>query len=229
MTDSVAPQPPKTENELLERAGQLTGNTLRHLSELLNVDTPENPVKAKGWIGECVELFLGATAGPLPEPDFREIGVELKTLPLNSSHRPKESTYVCTVPLVNLSTLNWENSTVKKKLNRVLWVPVEADNDIPFAERRFGNAFLWSPDSEQIHELKSDWEEIMEMISTGELHRITSDYGKVLQIRPKGMNSKALTRSVMETGESGLTLPRGFYLRTSFTNEILVRSEEKRQ
>lgn len=195
--------------------------TLAQLANTIGMSIPQQQTRAKGWIGEAVEIYLGASAASKPEPDFQSIGVELKTLPLNRNGRPKESTYVCTVPLTDLAGLTWENSIVKKKLHRVLWVPVEADPAVSFPQRRFGSAFLWSPGTAQEADLRNDWEEIIELISLGELDRITSSLGKVMQVRPKGMNARSLTRTATATGEAGLTLPRGFYLRSSFTRSIL--------
>ena len=45
--------------------------------------------------------------------------------------------------------------------------------------------------------------------------------GEVLQLRPKGKNSQVLTDAVNQRGEPIQTLPLGFYLRKSFTREIL--------
>ena len=43
----------------------------------------------------------------------------------------------------------------------------------------------------------------------------------MLQLRPKGKNSQVLTDAVNQHGEPIQTLPLGFYLRKSFTREIL--------
>lgn len=225
MTEYKLTSAPKSEQELLERSAQLAGKTLDQLAKFIGINVPENQKRAKGWIGVAVEIYLGATASSKPEPDFQYIGVELKTLPVNRNGRPKESTYVCTVPLTGLNGLTWELSTVKKKLSRVLWAPIEADPQIPFAQRRFGSAFLWSPDKIQEMDLRNDWQEIIELIGLGELNQINSQYGTVMQIRPKGMDSRALTKTETETGETGHTLPRGFYLRSSFTNSILKQNQ----
>ena len=200
--------------------------TLAQLAQLIGADIPARQRQAKGWTGSAVEAYLGACATNKPEPDLPHLGIELKTLPVNRLGRPKESTYVCTVPLTGLNGLTWELSVVNKKLSRVLWIPIEADPFIPFTSRRIGNALLWSPDADQELELRTDWEEIMELVRLGELNNIDSRFGKVLQIRPKGINARALTRTETESGEPGHTLPRGFYLRTSFTHQILVRSQE---
>ena len=212
--------PPLSENELLESASRISGKTLQHIANQQGIETPDNQLHHKGWVGQLLELSLGATAGALPEPDFQHIGVELKTLPLNKKGTPKESTYVCAINLTQIES-QWEKSLVKRKLSRVLWLPIEADPDIPLAARRIGSAILWSPDEEQETTLRRDWEELMDMIATGELEQITAYQGKYLQVRPKAANARALRNGINSEGEEILTLPRGFYLRTSFTRQLL--------
>lgn len=218
--------PPLSEAELLERAGTLAGKTLQYIAEHQNLELPEQLVRAKGMVGEMVENYLGASAGTLPEPDFREIGVELKTIPLNRNGKPKESTYVCVVSLLPEDNNDWETSLVKRKLSRVLWVPVEADPAIPVNQRRIGSSILWSPAPEQEQVLCQDWQELTDMVMTGELDQISSRYGKYLQIRPKAQNAKALQDGIDAEGNIIKTLPRGFYLRASFTHTILSSGYE---
>lgn len=213
-------RPPLSENELLESASKIAGMTLHQIANQQGLKTPEDQLHHKGWIGQLLELSLGATANSLPEPDFQHIGVELKTLPLNRSGSPKESTFVCAINLTNIES-HWKNSLAKHKLSRVLWLPVEADPDIPLAARRVGSAILWSPDKDQESVLRRDWEELMEMVTLGELEQITAHQGQYLQVRPKAANTRSLTKGVNSEGEEILTLPRGFYLRTSLTNQIL--------
>ena len=213
--------PPTTEAELLSRARELAGLTLAQIAEKFNQPVPKDTRHAKGWMGQLIEMTLGATASSLAEPDFQLLGIELKTLPLTASGKPKESTYVCTVPLTNLSEQHWENSWLKRKLSRVLWLPFEADKRIPLTERHIGNAIIWSPDEEETRQLQQDWDELMELVSFGQLDHISSHMGNYLQIRPKGANAKSLTMTQDEEGNTISTLPRGFYLRPEFTQRIL--------
>ena len=213
-------QPPSSEQELMQRAQTLCGKTLQQVAQSLGYSVPPSQRHAKGWVGDIMEHTLGATAASLSEPDFQALGIELKTLPIGANNQPRESTYVCTVPLQNNLNINWETSNVKRKLTKVLWVPVEADKDIPLAKRRIGKPFLWQPDPEQEAILRNDWQEIMDLICMGELDRVSSHLGKYLQVRPKAANAKALTESATESGEIGLTLPRGYYLRATFTNML---------
>ncbi len=215
--------PPQSDQELLARCRAIAGRSLADLAGELGVAVPADLNRHKGWVGQVLELGLGADAGSLAEPDFRGLGIELKTLPLDASGQPRESTYVCTVPLEGAGGETWERSWVRRKLARVLWVPVEADRAIPLADRRIGNALLWSPGPEEEAVLRADWEELMDMICLGDLEHITARLGTALQIRPKAANARVLCRAVGPDGGVVLTNPRGFYLRPSFTRAILRR------
>jgi len=213
--------PPRSEQELLECAATLSGKTLTQVAQQIGIQVPASQKYAKGWVGELMEAYLGATARSLSEPDFQAIGVELKTLPIGLNYAPQESTYVCTVPLNNRQEASWETSNVKRKLSCVLWLPVEAEKEIPLHKRRIGKALLWRPNKEQETTLKNDWQEFMDMICMGELEHISSQHGTYLQIRPKAANARALTGTANARGDADLTLPRGFYLRATFTKKIL--------
>jgi DNA mismatch repair protein MutH len=215
--------PPYSEEELLIKSNKLIGVSLGQIAVELNISIPENLRKHKGWVGELLESALGATAYSLPEPDFQHIGVELKSLPINKNGIPKESTFICTTPLIDLAGNKWADSVVLKKIKRVLWVPVESEPTIPLRNRRLGNPFLWSPDYEESNLLQSDWEDINEMISLGEIDKISSHFGEALQLRPKAASSKSETRSYSNEGVPEMTLPRGFYLRAGFTKKILEK------
>ncbi|WP_158783987.1 DNA mismatch repair endonuclease MutH [Pantoea sp. BAV 3049] len=215
--------PPENEAQLLERARLLAGYTLGELALRANIAIPRDLRRDKGWVGMLLERYLGASAGSKPEQDFAEIGVELKTIPVDSLGRPLETTFVCVAPLTGNTGVVWQTSHVRHKLARVLWVPVEGDRAIPLADRRIGAPLLWSPDQQEEAQLRQDWEELMDMIVLGQVERITARHGEVLQIRPKAANSKALTEGIGENGQPIMTLPRGFYLKKTFTAPLLAR------
>lgn len=215
--------PPQNEAELMRQASRLAGYTLSELAALAGLPIPPDLRRDKGWIGILLELWLGASAGSKPEQDFAAIGVELKTIPIDRSGRPLETTFVCVAPLTGNTGVTWETSHVRHKLKRVLWVPVEGERAIPLGERRIGTPLLWSPSEEEEEQLKRDWEELMDLIVLGQVEHITARHGEVLQLRPKAANSRALTEAVGAHGEPILTLPRGFYLKKPFTAALLAR------
>ncbi|WP_312241577.1 DNA mismatch repair endonuclease MutH [Pantoea sp.] len=221
--NSPLPAPPENEAALLQRAQALAGFTLETLAEKIGLAMPPNLKRDKGWVGMLLELHLGASAGSKAEQDFAHLGIELKTIPVDSTGRPLETTFVCVAPLTGNSGVTWETSHVRHKLARVLWIPVEGDRAIPLGERRVGAPLLWSPDAEEDRMLRQDWEELMDMIVLGQVERISARHGAYLQIRPKAANSKALTEGIGADGRPIMTLPRGFYLKKSFTAPLLAR------
>lgn len=214
---------PDSEAQLLTQAQRLAGFTLGELAALAGLPVPDDLKRDKGWTGVLLELWLGASAGSKPEQDFAALGVELKTIPVDSAGRPLETTFVCVAPLTGNSGVVWETSHVRHKLRRVLWIPVEGSRDIPVAQRRVGTPLLWSPSAEEEHQLRMDWEELMDLIVLGRVESITARHGEVLQLRPKAANSKALTDAIGAHGQPILTLPRGFYLKKNFTAALLAR------
>lgn len=213
---------PKTEEELKSRADALAGLTLGELAGRLGRPVPPDLKRAKGFVGELVELGLGAPAKSRSGPDFAELGVELKTLPVDRRGRPVESTFVCTIPLLSVGDLEWEASPVRAKLARVLFVPVEGEREKPVAERRLGTPLFWSPSAEDERDLKFDWEELSGRIGRGDVESITGHLGRYLQVRPKAADSHARRRAFDAEGVAFAALPRGFYLRALFTERIVA-------
>ena len=217
------PAAPTSEADLWQRAMALAGYNLQQLASMAGLPIPPDLRRDKGWIGQLIEWHLGASAGSKPEQDFPELGIELKTLPIDHAAKVLETTFVCVAPLTGNSGVTWENSHVRHKLKRVLWIPVEGERAIPLAERRVGSPLLWTPSAEEENQLRMDWEELMDLIVLGQVERITARHGEVLQLRPKAANSKALTEAIGAQGERIMTLPRGFYLKKNFTATLLAR------
>lgn len=209
---------------LMQRAYALAGMPLGWLAEQAGWVTPTNLTRAKGWSGQLIELYLGASAGSRPEQDFPSLGIELKTIPLNADGLPLETTYVCIAPLLGLNGVTWETSNVRNKLQKVLWVPLDGRREVAPANRCIGRPFLWQPDAQQDALLRADWEELTERIILGEVQQITARHGQVLQLRPKAANSQASTRAIGPEGELIQTMPRGYYLKTSFTAALLQQA-----
>jgi DNA mismatch repair protein MutH len=214
---------PADERELLERARALAGSTLAELAGRAGAVVPPDLRRAKGFVGTLIERLLGASAGSRALPDFPELAIELKTLPVDRAGAPLESTFVCTIPLLEIGDVEWAASRVRRKLACVLWVPVQGARDIPVGERLVGQPLLYrlTPEDEAL--LKADWEELAGVIGRGHVESLTGHLGQFLQIRPKAAHSRARRLGFDAEGVPFAALPRGFYLRPSFTRALLAR------
>ena len=110
--------PPSSQHELSLRASSLAGKTLAELASEKEVRLPKNLKTKKGWQGQFIETCLGADAGNLSKPDFSQIDIELKTLPIDFTGKVLESTYVCVVDLNKHIGMQWRESSVYQKLKQ---------------------------------------------------------------------------------------------------------------
>ena len=212
----------KNKTDLLVRAQNLSGLKLETLATRLKMSVPINLKKNKGWIGLLLERYLNVKSGNKTEQDFAYLGIELKTIPVDVDFcKPLESTFVCMVRLIRNYGTSWENSYLRSKLTSVLFIPIESKNKLPLNKRRIGNPILWNLNTIEDNMLRRDWEELMDMIVLGKVKDINAYYGTWLQVRPKALNSKSLTKGIGQNGRTILTTPLGFYLRKNFTERLL--------
>ncbi len=216
------PSPPKTEQELLQRSQAIAGLTLCELADAYKLPMPENLKREKGWSGQLIEYILGADAGSKPVPDFTDLHIELKTLPISSTGQPLETTFVCVAPLTGITGQHWQNSHLRNKMHKVLWVPILAERHIALADRVVGHPFIWQLEGEQEEELKQDWEELMDLIVLSDVKNITAKTGQYLQLRPKAAHAGIRTEAFAPCGKPTRSQPKGFYLKKEFTRRILA-------
>lgn len=217
--------PPSSIAELLARADALEGRSVGAVLTSLGLAASDDPVRTKGSAGETLERALGATGGSAAVLDFPELGVELKTIPIDAQGTPLESTYVCTLSLDDADAQEWDTSWVRAKLARVLFVPLVGPHGVPWRERTIGRSILWSPTPEQDAILRGDFDDVVGLVGVGRIEELTAHRGRWMQVRPKARDGSVRTIAWGAEGEAIATVPRGFYLRARFTGAILVDPE----
>ena len=212
--------PPRDLAQLTQRAAALAGRCLSELARELESEANGPMVHRKGKAGQLIERALGATAGSLSRPDFLELGVELKTIPVNADGKPRESTFVCTLSLVDVDHAEWQTSNVRAKLAHVLFVPIIHDDRVREGRPTLGTPLFWRPTAAQDAVLRADFDDLVGMIALGHVEALTARLGHWLQVRPKAAHGRVRTRAYAD-GEPLQTMPRGFYLRARFTAALL--------
>ncbi|HIV14690.1 MAG TPA: hypothetical protein IAB18_02090 [Candidatus Avisuccinivibrio pullicola] len=218
--DFPRPAAPRSLSELKERLEAIMGKSLLELTREYGLKWPARFKMAKGFTGELIEYILGGTARNLPLPDFTHLSIELKTLPIDGRYLPLESTYICHLNLMEDVGQRFEDSALYRKTALMLFVAVEGSDRIEPEIRRVMGYYLYKPDREALARIRTDYEEVMEMVSLGHAHEINARMGEVVQVRPKGASGRDLVPYINEDGEKAYTRPRGFYFRASFTRDI---------
>ncbi len=222
-SESYKKAPPKSFDELIESLNSICGKTFLELCDMCKVSLPISTVHGKGFAGELIELCLGASAGNASIPDFPNLGLELKTVPVDDNLEPLESMFISYAPLTNMRNLTFEQSSLFAKISRVLFVIIHAPRSESLESRKVLGYFFYSPTKDEMSLIARDFYELMELVKTGQIECITARFGTVIQMRPKCANGKALTDCIGPLGVFIKTRPRGFYMRRKFIKELLKK------
>jgi DNA mismatch repair protein MutH len=117
--------------------------------------------------------------------------------------------------------VDWDASWVRQKLTCVLFVPIVGDKGVPVEDRTVGEPSLFRPTPAQDAQLRADYDDIMGLVGAGRVEEVTAHLGRYLQLRPKARDGSARTVTFGREGERITTVPRGFYLRATFTRALL--------
>ncbi|MBI2372709.1 MAG: DNA mismatch repair protein MutH [Deltaproteobacteria bacterium] len=180
-----------SEAELLGRARAIAGLSLGQLADLVDVPVPRDSRDAKGFGGQLVERALGGSAGNLSEPDFQALGIELKTVPIDSKGAPAEATFVVTLDPRELITERFEQSRVLHKLRHVLFIPIEGQRSLIPAIRRIGSPVLYSPTKPHLEKLSRDYEDLARRCLLEGPEGLDGELGEWLCVRPKSAKGDA--------------------------------------
>lgn len=208
------------------------GVTLAEIADGLGLPVPlGGGLRTKGWAGQVIERELGAETGGARGPDFTALGLELKTVPVDESLQPLESTAVCNIDPLRIVSEPWTQSHVRSKLDQVLFVALEVPGGKrpppgqTVGDRRVSAVSIWSPDPQEEAILAGDYDLVVrEFFRPGRAAALTGHVGQALQVRPKGRNSRDMRTALGPDGAPMLIGRTGFYLRPAFVGRILRAS-----
>lgn len=214
---------PTTLEELEQRLQRLLGRSIAELSQLALLQAPNNSNGAKGYVGLLIELFLGAHAHNLPGPDFMSLGIELKTMPVGFDFMPQENTFICNADLAPRDFVPFTQSALYQKLQHILFVLILAPQNsrLTLGERRVLGYFFFNLPPDVRQTIETDYNEFQELLLAGHAPEINGTMGTIVKLSPHATKANELVQVTDSEGESTYTKPRGYYLRASFTRQLL--------
>jgi DNA mismatch repair protein MutH len=209
----------KTIEELRNRAESLKG---KFISEL----KPNIDVKDKGAIGKIIEEFgFGLKNNSDAQPDFLEVGVELKVVPLKTSGKGlsvKERTKICSINYNFIIDSNWETSNAKHKLDHILFVFYEY-NKIVHLNSQIKDFYFFELKNQLAEPIiQLDWKRTKQFVIEGKAHELSETQNKILAASRSGAggldDSKHPAQPNIIFQERAPQ--RSFSLKPSYTNVI---------
>jgi DNA mismatch repair protein MutH len=162
-------------NSIIEYSKKLVGNTLR---DLCGNDINTQHYKGKGNFGQFLEkYYFQYEPNSLSEPDFNEVGLELKTSPLkqinNGDYRSKERLVLNIINYFEVVNQKFENSSFYKKNAHLLLIFYLHQFDVDVLDLIIKIVGEWKFAETDLEVIKQDWNLITNKIKNGKAHELS--------------------------------------------------------
>jgi DNA mismatch repair endonuclease MutH len=164
----------QTESELMIHAKKLEGLRFSEISAMIGQLDETHRKHTKGVAAKVIETeYFGIPTNSSEAPDFENLGIELKVSPLRYIERlelytTKERNVIKMVDYNEIANnTKWEQTKVKKKLTRILFVLYVHDNSVNAWDWKVAKVFLWSPSNQQKKFIQSDYEIMRQNVLAG--------------------------------------------------------------
>jgi DNA mismatch repair endonuclease MutH len=220
-----------SKEKLLEKAKECIGIPFKEIEK--------NPIysnsKNKGGIGNMIqECWFGRPANSLPEPDFDEIGVELKVTPFfyNKGKRAtaKERLVLNIINYMEEYKTSFETSHFWLKNKALLLMHYEYIKNVSKDDFKIISAILFEYPKEDLIIIKQDWEKIIQKIKDGKAHELSEGDTLYLGACRKGAGGEKDLRE--QPFSDIMANQRAFALKQSYMTYILnnyVLKQEKEE
>jgi len=221
---------------ILYHAKKLIGKSIEDVISSSQTKVTIN-LKNKGSIGNIIEeSWFGIKNNNSPLPDFSEVGIELKVIPLTKQRNRlvvKERTKICSINYQELISENWETSHAKEKLNKILFIYYlyDAKN---IRESTVKKIDLWQLNqnhNEMI--IQNDWLIVQQKVHEGYAHKLSERDSKILAASRSGQGGKDKDGNLRDLVQQPIkkyedeALKRAFSLKQSFTNQHWIQISTK--
>ena len=180
--------------------------------------------KGKGAIGQIIEREgFGMANNNEARPDFGNLGIELKVLPLKRTSKKeltvKERTKVCSINYVKLIDEVWDSSHAKNKLNEILFVFYEYDPKDPKNSAILDHTFFKLENSDEPL-IRSDWERTRSLVEKGLAHELSESQNVILAASRAGTGGLDESKWDIQPNKEIRARKRAFSLKPSFTKVL---------
>jgi len=179
MTEAVKPRYDKSNvDSIVSYAKKLVDQTLREAMHH-DIDFQEAlAVKVKGKFGQFLEkYYFEIDNNSASEPDFKEVGMELKSTPLkklkSGEYSPKERLVLNIINYETIVDEKWEESHFLSKNQLLLLVLYLYETEKSFLDYLIKYVALWKIEGEEKEIIRQDWEKIVNKVREGKAHELS--------------------------------------------------------
>jgi DNA mismatch repair protein MutH len=232
MNEKILKYNNKSVDSIVKYAKSFVDKSLLEVLDNQSISTIKDEInyyqnKRKGHFGDLIEEYLFQIENNNDaQPDFKHVGIELKTTPLkqlkSKKYSPKERLVFSMINYMTVINETWETSSFLKKNRLLLLMFYLFEEDKNLLEYRFKIVELLDLLSEisiaDIAQIKLDWETIVNKIKNGEAHLLSKGDTLYLGAAPKASNSSSRREQPNSDIEAK---PRAFSLKTTYLKYLI--------
>ena len=208
----------KSENELMQKAREAVGKSFNEIDQHDRLGKGQ-----KGGFGHIIEeSHFGYEINSNAEPDFKDLGIELKVTPFrknkNGTLSAKERLVLNIINYMEEVHTDFETSSFWKKNRKLLLMFYEWKQEVERGDFRVIETILYDYPEEDLIIIQKDWEYIVGKIRAGEAHLLSEGDTQYLGVCTKGANKS----SVRQQPYSDIMAPqRAYSLKQSYMTSIV--------
>lgn len=208
----------KSENELMKKAREAVGKSFNEIDQHDRLGKGQ-----KGGFGHIIEeSHFGYEINSNAEPDFKDLGIELKVTPFrknkNGTLSAKERLVLNIINYMDEVHTEFETSSFWKKNRKLLLMFYEWKQEIERGDFRIIETILYDYPEEDLIIIRKDWEYIVGKIRAGEAHLLSEGDTQYLGACTKGANKS----TVRQQPYSDIMAPqRAYSLKQSYMTSIV--------
>ncbi len=218
-----------SKESIIEYAKKLKNQTLRQVCE---EEIEKHNYKGKGNFGQILEKFyFGYEPNSDADPDFKEVGIELKSSPLktlkNGDFRSKERLVLNIINYLEVHKEKFENSSFWKKNSHLLLIFYLHDKDLDLLDYMIKLVDEWQYPKEDLKIIKRDWEVINKKIKEGKAHELSEGDTFYLAACTKGATALKSYRDQPFNKEKAKQ--RAYSLKQGYVNHIIANIAQEEE
>ncbi|UAL07647.1 MAG: hypothetical protein KRP56_07555 [Candidatus Methanogranum gryphiswaldense] len=214
------PYDEKDAKSVLNYAGKLTGHTLYEIG-VIDLDKTGTPLHTKGFFGQYLEKgYFFIENNSSPEPDFIDIGIELKSTPMKKNSSgivSKERLVLNIIDYMKLNELKFEGS-FKRKNGDLLIVFYKWESNKNFYDLKILKVVHWRFPDDDLRIIEEDWRTIAKMVEEGRAEELSERFTIYLGACPKGSGHENDYRK--QPFSNIKARQRALSLKSSYVNKI---------
>lgn len=180
------------EQSVVSYAEKLLKKTLRDVIELDSITSPK--LRRGSWGTTLEEEYFGIPSNSSPEPDFAEIGLELKSTPMkqrkNGYFVAKERLVLHMIDYNSVVDEEFLTSSLMKKIGKILLISYVWNPNQDPLDYLIEIVKTWKIPEEDLSIIEQDWQTIVGKVRAGKAHEISGSDTLYLEACTKGRDSR---------------------------------------